>query len=80
MQAHAGAESLKKPHHIVTLRFSEVLVKDHANSIKSYLYPAVLQPISVKMRNVRELIIFFPPLRFTDYFDGQCNMQHGLGT
>ena len=28
--AHIGAESLKKPHHIVTLRFSEV-VKDHAN-------------------------------------------------
>ena len=27
--AHIGAESLKKPHHIVTLRFSEV-VKDHA--------------------------------------------------
>ena len=30
MPAHAGAESLKKPHHIVNLRFSEV-VKDHAN-------------------------------------------------
>ena len=28
--AHIGGESLKKPHHIVTLRFSEV-VKDHAN-------------------------------------------------
>ena len=27
----AGAVSLKKPHHIVTLRFSEV-VKDHANN------------------------------------------------
>ena len=30
MPAHAGAESLKKPHHIVALRFSEV-VNDHAN-------------------------------------------------
>ena len=29
MPAHTGAESLKKPHHIVTLRFSEV-VNDHA--------------------------------------------------
>ena len=28
--AYAVAESLKKPHHIVTLAFSEV-VKDHAN-------------------------------------------------
>ena len=27
---HIGADSLKKPHHIVTLRFSEV-VNDHAN-------------------------------------------------
>ena len=27
----AGAVSLKKPHHIVTLQFSEV-VKDHANN------------------------------------------------
>ena len=30
MPAHAGAESLKKPHHMATLRFSEV-VNDHAN-------------------------------------------------
>ena len=29
MQAHIGADSLKKPHHIITLQFSEV-VKDHA--------------------------------------------------
>ena len=29
VQAHDGAESLKKPHHIITLQFSEV-VKDHA--------------------------------------------------
>ena len=29
MPAHIGADSLKKSHHIVTLRFSEV-VKDHA--------------------------------------------------
>ena len=29
MPAHVGADSLKKPHHIVTLPFSEV-VKDHA--------------------------------------------------
>ena len=29
MPAHIGADSLKKPHHIVTLRFSEA-VKDHA--------------------------------------------------
>ena len=27
--AYVGADSLKKPHHIITLRFSEV-VKDHA--------------------------------------------------
>ena len=31
--AHIGADSLKKPHHIITLWFSEV-VKDHANSFK----------------------------------------------
>ena len=30
MLAHVGADCLKKPHHIVTLRFIEV-VKDHAN-------------------------------------------------
>ena len=30
MPAHLGAESLKKPHDIVTLRFIE-LVKDHGN-------------------------------------------------
>ena len=29
---HIGADSLKKPHHIVTLRFSEV-VKDHTKNI-----------------------------------------------
>ena len=29
----AGAVSLKKPHHIITLRFSEV-VNDHANYVK----------------------------------------------
>ena len=29
MPVHVGANSLKKPHHIVILRFSEV-VKDHA--------------------------------------------------
>ena len=28
----AGAVSLKKPHHIVILRFSEI-VKDHANDV-----------------------------------------------
>ena len=31
--AHVGAESLKKPHHIVTLQFSEV-VKDHAKCLE----------------------------------------------
>ena len=30
MPVHIGVDSLKKPHHIITLRFSEV-VKDHAN-------------------------------------------------
>ena len=34
--AHVGADSLKKPHHIVTLRFSEV-VKDHATYVVSSL-------------------------------------------
>ena len=29
MPAQIGTDSLKKPHHIITLRFSEV-VKDHA--------------------------------------------------
>ena len=32
MPAHIGADSLKKPHHIITLQFSEV-VKDRANCI-----------------------------------------------
>ena len=30
MPVHVGANSLKKSHHIVILRFSEVLVKGHA--------------------------------------------------
>ena len=30
---HIGADSLKKPHHIVTLLFSEAL-KDHDNCLK----------------------------------------------
>ena len=30
MPVHIGADRLKKPHHIITLRFSEV-VKDHPN-------------------------------------------------
>ena len=33
--SHAGTESLKKPYHIVTLWFSEV-VKDHANRQNNY--------------------------------------------
>ena len=32
MQVCVGAENLKQPHHIVTLRFSEV-VNDHANDV-----------------------------------------------
>ena len=32
MPVHVGANSQKKPHHIVILRFSEV-VKGHANSV-----------------------------------------------
>ena len=32
MPAHTGAESLKKHHHIITLRFSEV-VNDHAKCL-----------------------------------------------
>ena len=31
MLAHVGTDSLKKPHHTVTLQFSKV-VKDHAKS------------------------------------------------
>ena len=34
MLVHVGANSLKKPHHIVILRFSEV-VKGHANYFKN---------------------------------------------
>ena len=34
MPAHLGTESLKKPHDIITLRFSEV-VKDHAKCTAS---------------------------------------------
>ena len=41
MPAYVGAECLKKPHHIVTLQFSEV-VKDHANYIGQDI---VLTPI-----------------------------------
>ena len=33
---HIGADSLKKPHHIVTLQFSEV-VKDHGYNM-SYIH------------------------------------------
>ena len=32
MPAHIGADSLEKPHHMVTLRFSEA-EKDHANFV-----------------------------------------------
>ena len=35
MPAHIGADSLKKPHPIVTLRFSEV-VTDQANYYKHH--------------------------------------------
>ena len=34
VSTNAGAVSLKKPHHVITLRFSEV-VKDHAKSLKA---------------------------------------------
>ena len=41
MPAHIGAESLKKPHHIVTLWFSEI-VKDHAIcSLSCDLFPNI---------------------------------------
>ena len=47
MPAHIGADSLKKPHHIVTLQFSEV-VKDHAN----------YEPISIKTKFSKKMFEF----------------------
>ena len=45
MPAHVGAASLKKPHHIATLRFNEVL-KDRANYAvgKKTIYTAEIIP------------------------------------
>ena len=45
MPAHIGADSLKKPHHMATLRFSEV-VKDRANYAvgKKTIYTAEMIP------------------------------------
>ena len=40
MPVHVGANSLKKPHHIVILRFSEV-VKDHANCSAEHAHTQV---------------------------------------
>ena len=45
--AHVGAESLKKPHHIVTLQFSEV-VKDHA---KWHFYILLFIHITTRVEN-----------------------------
>ena len=53
VQAHVGV-SLKKPHHIVTIQFSDV-VKDHANSLGSDPIFAYCNPSQSHQKTTKKL-------------------------